>query len=284
MIPAMMEGRIKALYVMGENPVFNVPGGTAITDALDKLEFLVVQDIFLTETARRADVVLPALSWAERDGSYTNLERRIQSVRRGVRRDGKEDWRIIAEVSSRMGTPMAFENAGDILSEIARVSPIHRDLHADEVESGRMVWPYHGEPLRGESASFTVEGGTWEKVPAGETALLVDRPLFSSGTLIRKAPAIGKLHGSPLARLHPAHAQKLDVAEGQKVRLTANGVSVVAEARLDAFVPVGAVRLSNHFEGAGVFGLMAPAGFDPVTKAPALEPCRVKVELYKGDQ
>jgi len=284
MIPAMAEGRIKALYVMGENPAFNIPGGAAVTSALESLDFLVVQDIFLTETARMADVVLPALSWAEKDGSFTNLERRIQAVRRGVNREGKEDWRILSEVSARMGLSMEFGSSDDILAEIARVSPIHRDLHPEEIQSGRMVWPYHGEPLRGESASLPLNDTGWEKIPAGETALLIDRPLFSSGTLIRKSRALKKLNPGPCVRIHPAHAARIGLEEGQRVRLKANGAEAVAQVRLDLFVSDGAVRLSNHFEDAGVFALMSPGGLDPVTKAPALEGCRVQVEPLQGGE
>jgi len=146
-----------------------------------------------------------------------------------------------------------------------------------------MVWPYHGEPLRGESAALAVEAAAAIKVSGEETVLLVDRPLFSSGTLSRSAPAIRKLHGRPLARMHPALAGKLGASDGLEVRLKSNGNSVLAEVRVDAFVPEGAVRLSNQFEGAGVFGIMDPKDLDPVTKAPALEGCRVKLELHKGD-
>ena len=101
MVDPAAKGPIKAMYVMGENLVYNLPDSKAVESALKNIEFLVVQDIFLTETGRLADVVLPALSWAEKDGTFTNMERRIQRLRKAVNRDGMEDWRIISEVSKR---------------------------------------------------------------------------------------------------------------------------------------------------------------------------------------
>jgi NADH-quinone oxidoreductase chain G len=299
MFPAIAEGRdgqngqngrIRALYVMGENPVFNLPGGNFIGSALEKLDLLVVQDIFLTETAKMADVVLPALSWAEKDGTFTNLERRIQRVKRGVGRDGREDWRIIADLSARMGAPMEYASSEAVMSEIARVSPVHRDLHYSDIETGAMQWPYHGEPLRGEASAVNagLPASARPAVENGRFALLVDRPLFQSGTLTRRSKALLTLIPKAMVKMNPADAQSLGIGGGQQVRVSSASGSIELEAVLDASVRKGAVKISNHFEGAGVFGLMpmpSPIGpaLDPITKAPALEGCLVAVEPLKGD-
>lgn len=295
MFPAMtngQNGRIRALYVMGENPAFNLPGGNSIKSAMETLDLLVVQDIFLTETAKMADVVLPALSWAEKDGTFTNLERRIQRVNRGVNRDGREDWRIIADLSGRMGAAMEYASSEAVMSEIARVSPVHRDLHYSDIETGAMQWPYHGEPLRGEasavnaslanSASLASSADARQNTGSGRFALLVDRPLFQSGTLTRRSKALLKLIPKATVKMNPTDAESLGISGGL-VRVTSDSGSIELEAVLDASVQKGAVKISNHFEGAGVFGLMPLPLLDPVTKAPALEGCLVAVEPLKGE-
>ena len=113
-----------------------------------KLEFLVVQDIFLTETAKLADVVLPSLSWAEKDGTFTNMERRIQRVRKAVHREGMEDWKIIAEVSRNMGGKLNYSDSESVFHEISDVSPLYRNLTYADIEHGHAIYPYKGEPLR----------------------------------------------------------------------------------------------------------------------------------------
>jgi predicted molibdopterin-dependent oxidoreductase YjgC len=157
-IEGIKNRNIKALYVMGENPVFNLPGGSFIEDIFGNLDMLVVQDIFLTETAEIADVVLPALGWAEKSGTYTNLERRIQLQKQAVKTSwGMEDWRILSEISGRMGQKMDYLETDDIMREMAKVSPLYADLTYDEIGMGNCLWPYHGKPLRGEmneSCSF----------------------------------------------------------------------------------------------------------------------------------
>ncbi len=118
--------QVRALYVMGENPVFKLPKSSSVRDALGALELLVVQDIFLNETGRVADVVLPAQAWSERDGTYTNIERRIQRTRKAVApRSGGADWKIVCDVATAMGHPMDYADVGEITDELARVSPLH---------------------------------------------------------------------------------------------------------------------------------------------------------------
>ncbi|MBI4710416.1 MAG: molybdopterin-dependent oxidoreductase, partial [Nitrospirae bacterium] len=136
-IEAAKEKKIKAMYIMGENPVFNLPDGARIKESLSSLDFLVVQDIFLTETAELADVVLPAACWPEKEGTFTNLERRVQLLRKAVNASpGMEDWRIITALSGKMGCKMAYSDAEEIMQEIARVSPLYKDLTYGEIAKG----------------------------------------------------------------------------------------------------------------------------------------------------
>lgn len=275
MIEAAGTASLKALYVMGENPVFNLPDASGVTAALKKLEFLVVQDIFMTETARLADVVLPALSWGEKQGTYTNMERRIQRVRKTVSREGMEDWRIIAEVSKHMSVRMHYADAGAVFEEITRVSPLHRDLTYDEIAEGHTIYPYKGEPLRGATDEIKVDKGSG--YPDAQHLLGLARPLFHSGTLSRKSPALLKIYPEGVVRMSPATAEPLALADGDIVRVTSKSGSVELPVVLDKHVERRFVLVPNIFEGKGALSLIATA-LDPVLKAPVLDNTPVTLE------
>jgi len=136
-------GKIRGMYIMGEEPVLTDPNSTQVAQGLKNLEFLVVQDIFLSETAKFADVVLPAASFAEKDGTFTNTERRIQRVRRAIEPigDSKPDWLIISEVANRLGYHMEYENPGEIMEEIAPLTPIYAGIHYDRLGQSGLQWP-----------------------------------------------------------------------------------------------------------------------------------------------
>ncbi len=276
MIEAAHKGGLKAMYVMGENPVFNLPHSGDVAAALQKVDFLVVQDIFLTETGKLADVVLPALSWAEKSGTFTNMERRIQRVRKAVGREGMEDWKIVAEVARNMGAKFSYAGPEEVFAEIGKVSPLHRDLSYDEIEKGQAIYPYKGEPLRS-----TVEGIALDKgsgaVAAGRFYLRIERPLFHSGTLSRKAPALVNISSAAVARINPADAASAGLGEGDVVRISSKIGSIELPVALDPAVDRSTVMLTNNFEGRGAFGL-AEYAVDPVTGAPAIDANAVTIE------
>jgi predicted molibdopterin-dependent oxidoreductase YjgC len=275
MIEAAEKGSLKALYVMGENPVFNLPDAKGVAAALHKLEFLVVQDIFMTETAQLADVVFPALSWGEKYGTFTNMERRIQRVRKTVSRDGMEDWRIIAEVSKHMSVRMQYADAGAVFEEITRVSPLHRDLTYDEIAAGHTIYPYKGEPLRG--ATDEINTGKVGGYPEGQFLLGLSRPLFHSGTLSRKSPALLKIYPEAVVRINPAAAEPLSLANGEIVRVTSKSGSLELPVVIDKHVEKRTVLVPNIFEGKGALSLIALA-LDPVLNAPILDNTLVTLE------
>jgi len=280
MVDSAKKSSLKALYVMGENPVFNLPNSHDVESALRKLDFLVVQDIFLTETARLADVVFPALSWAEKDGTFTNMERRMQRLRKVANRAANsecmEDWKIISEVSRNMAVKMNYASAGEILDEISRVSPLHRDLTYEEVEKGGMVYPYKGEPLRGVTGEIKVHKGD-EKIGRGKIHLRIDRPLFHSGTLSRKAPALVNIYSEAVVRISPAAAGSLSLKEGDIVRISTRAGSLALPAVVDRTLDGLSVMLSNNFEGKGAFSLIEYT-IDPVTQAPVIDGVDVRIE------
>jgi predicted molibdopterin-dependent oxidoreductase YjgC len=269
MIEAAKGGSLKAMYVMGENPVYNLPNSKEVEAALKKVDFLVVQDIFLTETAKLADVVLPALSWSEKNGTYTNMERRIQRLRKAVTREGMEDWRIISEISKNMASKMQYASAEDVFAEISKVSPLHRDLAYDEIEKETAIYPYKGEPLR----SVTGDIRTEKNGPVGSEGKLylrLERPLFHSGTLSRRAQALVNIYAGAVARISPATADRLAVKEGDVIRISATPGSLDLPVAVDKSVDDSVVMLTNNFEGKGAFSLMEYS-IDPVTKAPVID-------------
>ncbi|MDH5203340.1 MAG: NADH-quinone oxidoreductase subunit NuoG [Nitrospirota bacterium] len=279
MIEAAKEGSLKAMYVMGENPVFNLPNSKKIVSALKNLGFLVVQDIFLTETAQIANVVLPSLGWAEKDGTYTNLERRIQRVRRALSKDGMEDWRIVAEISKNMGVPMDYSSAEDILTEISNVSPLYKDITHAEIEKGDALWPYKGEPLRGGLEEISLKDIICHapRISDGKFFISIEKPLFLSGTLSRKALALNRIYPEAVVRINPLTAQRLGLNSGDIVSITTEVGTLTLPLLYDILVDESTVMLTNNFEERGAFSLI-DYKLDQITKAPGIEGWEVKIQ------
>jgi NADH-quinone oxidoreductase chain G len=274
---------IKALYVVGENPVFNIPDNGSVREALKALDFFVVQDIFLTETGELADVVLPARGWTEKDGTYTNLERRIQLLKKAIdSSSGIEDWKIFSEISDRMGYRMNYKGAKEIMEEVSQVSPLYRDLTYREIEEGGCVWPYHGEPLRGEL----------REVPATEVIvqdyhkdfyLFPERLLFHSGTLSRNSDALNKVCSGTGLRIGPAQAQRLGIKEGDLVNISTAKGDMEIQINIDDSIKDARVLLSNNFKNKGVFSLLSYR-IDAITKTPGIEGCEVTIKKIQDEK
>ncbi len=287
MIGEAEKGGLKALYVMGENPLFNFPDRPRVEKALKNLDLLVVQDVYLTETAKIADVVLPATAWPEKEGTFTNLERRIQRVRKARRgrlaSSGRDDWRIIADIAERLGMEARYQGVEDVWEEIIHVSPLYAGLTYDDIVGGKAVWPYLGEPLRGMEGDFSVDGlETLPETSGSELPLLkVDRPLYHSGTFSRRSKALLSIYPEPRLAVSPADSEKLGVTGEDMVRVTNDRAEVDVKVRVDDSVPAGVVFLSNTFEGAGGMALSG-LSVDPVIGCLVLEDNRVRVEKVQG--
>lgn len=280
MIDGARSGSVKAMYIMGENPVFNLPDGNAVAAALKQLEFVVVQDIFLTETAKMADVVLPSLSWAEKSGSFTNMERRIQRLRKAVHREGMEDWKIIAEISMNMGKRFHYTSSEEVFAEIAKVSPLYRNLSYEDMENGGAIYPYKGEPLRGIMEEIRVHQGN---VPQGEGRLYIriEKPLFHSGTLSRNAQALVKIYPEAVVLISPADAKALSLNAGDVAKVSTQTASFELPVAVDDSVDKSTAMLVNIFEGKGAFSLVS-CSIDPVTQAPCMEGHEIRIEKVKA--
>jgi len=270
---------IKAMYIMGENPVFNLPDSKKIESALKNIDFLVVQDIFLTETGKLADVVLPALSWSEKDGTFTNMERRIQRLRKAVNREGLEDWRIISEISTRMGTILDYPGAGAIFEEISRVSPLYKNMTYGEIEKGNAIYPYKGGQGKSVTEGIQINKGRAIDVK-GKLYLALERPLFHSGTLSRKAPALVKIYPEAVLKISPETAAALSLKAGDIVRVSTKAGQLELPMAIDKELEKSLVLLTNNFENKGAFSLMEYT-INPVTQAPCIEGNEVKVEKVK---
>ncbi|MFC2007077.1 formate dehydrogenase subunit alpha [Chloroflexota bacterium] len=296
-IPAAEKGEIKAIYLMGENPVLSDPDATHVAKALSNLEFLVVQDMFLTETAQLADVVLPSTSFAEKDGTFTNTERRVQRVRQAIEPIGnsKPDWWITSQIARRMGGKgFDYEHPSQIMEEIASVTPSYGGIsyHRLDEESG-LKWPcpteehpgtaiLHMEKFsRGRGLFMPLEYKLSAELPDEEYPLILttERSLFHyhTGTMTRKVKGLNIFHNAELVGINPEDAEALGIEDGEVVHIISRRGEVTAKASVTEASPAGVVSMSFHFSESPTNQLTNPA-FDPVSKIPELKVCAVRIK------
>jgi formate dehydrogenase alpha subunit len=299
MMPAAREGLIKALYIMGENPVLTDPDGHHVIEALESLDFFVFQDLFLNETAQYADVVLPAASFAEKDGTFTNTERRVQRVRKAVEPVGrsKPDWWIVAEIARRMGAHgFEYTDAAEIMDEIARLTPNYGGISHRRLEEGSLQWPCPSEDHPGtcvmHSEIFARPNGKGNFVPlkyrppvevtsdAYPLMLMTGRRLYHyHATMTRKVDALNDLLSEESAQINPSDAGPLGIEDGDLVRVASEQGEVQVRAQVTEAVPLGMVAMAFHFAECPTNRLISsrPDTLDPVTKTPAYKTCPVSV-------
>lgn len=294
MFEAAADGRLKGMYIMGENPVLSDPDAARVVQALQKLDFLLVQDIFLTETAELADVVLPAASFAEKDGTFTNTERRVQLVRKAVEPEGeaKADWEIICLLAAALGYSWDYQSPGEIMAEIARLTPSYAGISFSRLEQGSLQWPCPAPDHPGtkflHEDKFTRGLGKFqpvEYVPPAELpdaeypfVLSTGRRLqhYHTGTMTRRTGALEVAYPEGYLELSAEDAEKLEVGDGDRVKVTSRRGSVEAPAMVTEKVTPGLVFTSFHYPEIAVNQLTNPAR-DPVSKIPELKVCAVKI-------
>jgi len=296
MFPAVLQGQIKAMYVVGENPVLSDPDARHIEEALEKLEFLVVQDMFLTETARLADVVLPASSFAEKDGTFVNTERRVQRIRKAIEPVGesRSDWWITCQLARMLGGKgFDFESPSEIFDEISRLTPSYGGISYERLERESPQWPcptpehpgtaylHKGTFSRGKGKFMPLEYKPPAELPDSEYPLILttERSLYHyhTATMTRKVGGLNKLHSEELIEINPADAESVGVSDGQMVKVSSRRGDMTARARLTTATPVGVASATFHFAESPTNVLTNPA-LDPVAKIPELKVCAVKVE------
>lgn len=296
MMDKALQGSLKAIYVIGENPVLSEPDQAHTVAALKNLELLAVQDIFLTETARLAHVVLPAASFAEKDGTFTNTERRVQRVRQAVLSPGeaRPDWQIICALAQKMGVSgFDFRDPKDIMGEISRLSPIYGGINFDCLENDSRQWPcpspgHPGTPIL-HTDSFSRGRGRFAELtylpPAEESdedfpfILTTGRNLYQyhTGTMTRKVRALNERFGEEKLEINPADAARLGIAENDWVKISSRRGEVRARAKLTDINPPGLVYLNFHFAEVPTNALTG-AAFDRQAGTPDYKVTAVKVE------
>lgn len=295
MIEAAHRGQLKALYVMGENPAVSEPDVRHAIRALKRLEFLLVQDIFFTETAQFAHVVLPATSFAEKEGTFTNTERRVQLSRQAIPplSGTMPDWKIISEISSRAGYSIAAENTSETLAEINRVTDSYRGITYDRLaESWGLCWPcpdsnHPGTPFLhegrfkrglgwfdGKEYSPPAEGPD-EEFPFVLTTGRVGFQ-YHTGTMTRRDSILSREAPRAELKMNPADAKKLRVKEGNLVAVESRRGELRLPVKLCTDLPEGLVFGTFHYSEQNINELTIGA-LDPVAKIPELKCCAVSI-------
>jgi formate dehydrogenase alpha subunit len=296
MFTSAVSGEVKAMYIVGENPVLSDANANHVTHALKSLEFLVVQDIFLTETALLADVVLPAASFAEKNGTFTNTERRIQLVRKAVEPPGQSrtDLEIIADLSSRIGYPMHYTAPVDVMQEITALTRIYHGVTYERLQERGLQWPvpdttHPGTPFLHENGQFTCGLGWFTPVeyhpPAEGTdteyplVLTTGRRLYHYNvSTFGKSAALSEHLPQERLWIHPADARKLELINGQCVHVESRRGSIQTNIWLTESVPPGLVWLSFHFPDAPTNQITNDAG-DQITRTYEYKVCAVRISV-----
>jgi len=289
------EGVLKAFYCFGEDPVRSEPNSTKVKESLERVEFIVCQDIFMTETGKLADVVLPAACFAEKDGTFTNTERRVQRVRKAVEPPGeaRADWQILCEVSTAMSYPMAYDHPSDIWDEMAFLSPSLAGISYARLEEVGLQWPCPtaNHPGTGflHKGSFTRGKGLFHEInfrPAAELPdddypmiLSTGRTLYNYnvGNMTRKTAAVEQKQPENFVEMHEDDAARLGIGYGDKVRVSTRRGAITVAAHVAAKVRPGALWMPFHYEECST-NLLTNDAFDNITRTAEYKVCAAKVE------
>ncbi len=298
MIHIALKRKLKALYIMGENPVLSDPDIHHTIKALKKLDFVVVQDIFLTETAQFADVVLPAACFAEKDGTFTNTARRVQRVRKAVEPPGeaREDSWIIMELARLLGYNMTYNYIGEVFHEAGKLWPAVAGITYGRIEEEGLHWPcptanHPGTPYlfkggfpRGKASFTSVTYTPSDELPDDEYPFLLStgRLLFQyhTGSMTRKIEAINKISPEAYIEIHPDDAKHLGVKTGESVKVSSRRGSIKIKTRISEGISRGVVFIPFHFKEAAA-NVLTNTALDPISKIPELKVCAVKIDVRK---
>lgn len=309
MMPGVLEGKIKSLYILGEDPIMSDPDTKHIRHCLEELDFLVLQEIFPSETSVYADVLLPGVTFAEKTGTFTNTERRVQLVRQAIptQGDAKPDWWITSEIAKRLmerisdrvwkEAPYAgwgYKNTSEIMAEINTVTPSYGGITHARLEAGeRLQWPcptvdHPGTPIlhtkqftRGKGKFMAIDHVPPAEKPDDDFPMIMStgRVLYHwhGGQMTRRAKGIMQVYGEALVEVNPDDAMKLGLNGKKVMRITSRRGSIEAQAWVTDRVPPGMVYANFHFPEASANEL-THASLDPVSKIPEYKVTAVKVE------
>jgi len=310
MMPLAGEGKIKALYILGEDPVMSDPDTTHIRHCLETCDFIALQEIFPSETYAYADVLLPGVTFAEKTGTFTNTERRVQMVHQAIQPLGaaRPDWAITAQLAKHIlagggreidaSAPWAgweYESTSAVMDEINALTPSYAGVTHARLDNGeRLQWPvkdkeHPGTPIlhigqftRGKGKFSPIEHVPPAEMPDDEFPVLLStgRVIYHwhGGQMTRRAKGLMEVYGNALIEVNPDDAQKLGLNGNKRVRVTSRRGSIEAEAWVTDRVPPGMVFANFHFPESPTNELTI-AALDPVAKIPEYKICAVRVEL-----
>jgi predicted molibdopterin-dependent oxidoreductase YjgC len=301
MTGAAHQGNIKAMYVIGENPLMSEPSLEHARKAMENLEFLVVQDIFPTDTAVMADVILPAAVFAEKDGTFTNTERRVQKLHKAVEPPGeaKPDWEILCELARMMGYDFDYHNTEEIMEEIASVAPIYGGIYHDRLDGYGLQWPCRDREHPGTSmlhqGQFTRGRGKFHaieyKLPAESVSegfpliLTTGRVLehWHTGSMSRRSMVLNNLNPNGKVDIHPDDALKLGIVEGDLVTLTSERGKLETKVHVTDKTSPGLAFMAFHWSESPV-NILTNTALDPVAKIPEFKVSAIKAILSVLDR
>jgi formate dehydrogenase alpha subunit len=295
MLPAIEEGKLKALYVVGENPMVSDPDIHHVDHALKKLDLLIVQDIFLTPTAKMADIVLPGTSFAEKSGTFSNTERRVLLVREAISPKGESrpDWQIIQDLSTRYGYPMHYNSPEEIFEEIRTLTPSYAGITFARLAEKGIQWPCPTEDHPGtqflHKDRFSRGKGAFTPIDFKPPAEVVDKdyPLwlttgrtfvhYHTGTMTRVSPSLHHEMKEGYVEINSVDARNLKIKDGERIQVSSRRGTIQIKAQVKDTVHRGVVFIPFHFVESAANMLTNPA-FDPTAKIPEFKACAVKVE------
>ena len=295
---AALAGSIKGMYILGENPFISDPNSNKVRKALAALDFLVVQDIFLTETAEFADVILPASSYFEKSGTYTNTDRRVQVGRPVLESPGeaREDWRIICDISDRLGFPMSYDSPAEVFAEFTSLTKNYAGLTHENLGPTGKLWPCP-DPETGDGVQilfgdgFPTKSGRGRFVPcpylpadelpdeAYPFVLSTGRVLehWHTGSMTRRSYALNSIEPNAFAAMHPSDVASLKLESGDHISVSSRRGTITLAVRSDDSIEPGCVFIPFHFREAAANVLTTDA-LDPYGKIPEFKYCAVNVE------
>ncbi|MGD2125344.1 MAG: molybdopterin-dependent oxidoreductase, partial [Desulfobacteraceae bacterium] len=295
MMEVAHQGTLKALYVIGENPMVSDPDLRHAKKSLENLDFLVVQDIFLTETARMADVVLPSATFAEKEGTFTNTERKVQRVRKAVDSPGEAmaDWKIISNLSGRLGYPMSYDSAQAIMTEISEVTPSYCGINYERLKTDGVHWPCTGTDHPGTPClhmdQFTCGLGVFhgiDWIPPAEVPddqyplyLTTGRILYQyhTGTMSMKSEGLNEIAPECFVEISPKDAEAYQLHEGDVIKVASRRGEIEVKAKISDMAVDGTVFIPFHYAVAAANEL-TNAALDPTAKIPEYKVCAVRID------
>jgi len=294
MFDAALSGKLKAMYIMGENPAISDPDLSHLIEAVKKLDFLVVQDIFMSDTAELADVVLPAVTFAEKDGTFTNTERRVQKIRKAIRPmyGAMPDWKIISEVSKKMGYDMGYRAPHEIMEEAALLTPSYGGILHHRLDNFGLQWPcpdasHDGTPFL-HRKKFAKGLGTFNPVDFAPPAESTDAEYpfilttgrmyfrFHTGTMCKRTSTLEREEPECFVEINPKDAGRLGVKTRDRVRVLSRRGEILVNVLVTDRTPEGIVFIPFHFRDAAVNLITNPA-VDPIAKIPEFKVCAVRI-------